>query len=140
MNSIIFFLLIAGIGWVAKKIRDIAGDTARNAKPPFKKAILEQEAPRHTQGSKKLHNEMNSKEERERPSRQYDRNSASAFDMSAEEYYQKKSKAAMKREIRENQEVSPSLTEGYLEGEDFVKGIIMSEVLGPPRSKRPYRQ
>ncbi|MBS4176291.1 hypothetical protein [Lederbergia citrea] len=32
------------------------------------------------------------------------------------------------------------VTELQFEGNDILKGIVMSEVLGPPRAKKPYRR
>jgi hypothetical protein len=140
MSSIIFFLLIAAIGWIAKKISEKAGNTAPTAKPPFKKSLIEQRTMQHSQGSKRTSGERYAKKREEGQSRQDVRRILSAVEPPAkeEEYYKKKAEAVMRLENPEFQGLSPSVD--YFEEEDILKGVILSEVLGPPRSKRPYRK
>lgn len=137
MSSIIFFVLIAVIGWIAKKISEKAGNTAPTAKPLFNKSLIEQ---RTMQSSKRSPGERNEKKREEGQSRQASRRILSAAEPLAkeEEYYKKKAEAVMRLDSPEFQVLSPSVD--YFEEEDILKGVILSEVLGPPRSKRPYRK
>jgi hypothetical protein len=140
MSSIIFFLLIAAIGWIAKKISEKAGNTAPTAKPPFNKSLIEQRTVQHLQSSKRSSGEKNAKKREEDQSRQGVRRILSAVEPPAkeEEYYKKKAEAVMRLESPEFQGLSHTVD--YFEKEDILKGVILSEVLGPPRSKRPYRK
>jgi hypothetical protein len=140
MSSIIFFLLIAVIGWIAKQISEKAGKATPTAKPPLNKSHIEQKTMQHSHRSKRTSGEKNAKKRQEGQSRQAARRIQSAPETPAkeEEYYKKKAEAVMRLESQQFQGHSPSTD--YFEEEDIVKGIILSEVLGPPRSKRPYRK
>ena len=105
MSSIIFFVLIAAIGWIAKKISEKAGNTAPTAKPPFNKSLIEQRTMQHSQSSKRTPGERNAKKREEGQSRQAARRILSAAETLAkeEEYYKKKAEAVMRLDSPEFQ-------------------------------------
>jgi len=54
-----------------------------------------------------------------------------------EEYYQKKLEQINKQVSNIEKRENLSLLNN---GDDLVRGIILSEILGPPRAKKPYRR